>query len=110
LAAGGFSSKTLLKADFHLYLLAPWMCHDLELYWFQAAGYPARALGVCNNDHRFQEYSMKTKFTIGILFLLAICAAATPAGLPWINDNYPKALVEGKQRKLPIFVEVWAPW
>lgn len=55
---------------------------------------------------------MKRKLTIAILFLAAMTAAldATPAGLPWINDNYPKALAEGKQRKLPVFVEVWAQW
>jgi hypothetical protein len=35
---------------------------------------------------------------------------ASAAGLPWIKDNYPKALAEAKQRKLPMFVEVWAPW
>ena len=55
---------------------------------------------------------MKNKFTIAVLFFVAISAAlrAAPTGLPWINDNYAKALAEGKQRKLPIFVEVWAPW
>lgn len=47
--------------------------------------------------------------------LLLLSALATPAmaattGLPFIDDNFPKALAEAKQRKLPIFVEVWAPW
>jgi hypothetical protein len=44
---------------------------------------------------------------------LALVAAFLPtcaASLPWIEDNYPKALAEAKQRKLPMFVEVWAPW
>jgi hypothetical protein len=44
---------------------------------------------------------------------LALVAAALPAcaaSLPWIEDNYPKASAEAKQRKLPMFVEVWAPW
>jgi hypothetical protein len=44
---------------------------------------------------------------------LALVAAALPAsatGLSWIKDNYPKALAEAKHRKLPLFVEVWAPW
>lgn len=35
---------------------------------------------------------------------------ATPSHLPFINDNYSEALLQAKQRKLPIFVEVWAPW
>jgi hypothetical protein len=49
----------------------------------------------------------------GWIVLLALLAASLPAsaaGLPWIKDNYPKALAEAKQRKLPMFVEVWAPW
>jgi hypothetical protein len=55
---------------------------------------------------------MKIKLTVGILLLTTISAAfgATPSVLPWINDNYLKALTDAKQQKLPIFVEVWAPW
>jgi hypothetical protein len=47
------------------------------------------------------------------MWMVALVAAALPAsagGLPWIKDNYPKALADAKQRKLPMFVEVWAPW
>jgi hypothetical protein len=47
------------------------------------------------------------------MWMVALVAAALPAsaaGLPWIKDNYAKALGEAKQRKLPMFVEVWAPW
>lgn len=36
-------------------------------------------------------------------------AAAKPA-LPFIEDDYPKALAEARARKLPIFAEAWAPW
>jgi hypothetical protein len=53
------------------------------------------------------------KLAIRMVAALAFIAAALPAstaGLPWIQDNYSKALAEAKQRKLPIFVEVWAPW
>jgi hypothetical protein len=55
---------------------------------------------------------MKVKLSMGILFLTIVSTVlgATTTGLPFINDNYPKALAEAKQRKLPIFVEVWAPW
>jgi hypothetical protein len=35
--------------------------------------------------------------------------AAKPA-LPFIEDDYPRALAEARARKLPIFVEMWAPW
>ena len=30
--------------------------------------------------------------------------------LPFIHDDYPKALAEARARKLPIFNETWAPW
>ena len=55
---------------------------------------------------------MKIKLLIGILFLMSAGATfATPTnGLPFINDNYTKALTEAKQGKLPVFVECWAPW
>jgi len=36
--------------------------------------------------------------------------AGARARLRFINDNYSKAAAQAKQRKLPIFVEVWAPW
>ena len=38
-------------------------------------------------------------------------AAHGPAQvLPWIADDYPRALALAKQRHVPIFVENWAPW
>ena len=36
--------------------------------------------------------------------------AAVGPSLPWIEDNYSKALDQAKTQKLPIFAEVWAPW
>ena len=35
--------------------------------------------------------------------------APSPARLPFIEDNYPRALADAKARGVPIFVEVWAP-
>ncbi len=35
--------------------------------------------------------------------------AARPA-LPFIEDDYPRALAEARAKKLPIFAEAWAPW
>lgn len=47
-------------------------------------------------------------------FLAVIASLAAPVlaaqGLPFIQDNYPKALADAKQRNVPIFVECWAPW
>jgi hypothetical protein len=39
-------------------------------------------------------------------------AVAKPASspLPWIADDWPRALAVARQKKLPIFVENWAPW
>lgn len=38
-------------------------------------------------------------------------AGAQPAMvMPWIEDDYAKAISEAKARKVPIFVESWAPW
>lgn len=47
--------------------------------------------------------------------LLALPAAAgtTPAPrevLPFIADDYPKALAAAKAAGKPIFFEAWAPW
>ena len=30
--------------------------------------------------------------------------------LPFIADDYAKALGEARARSLPLFVEAWAPW
>jgi len=47
--------------------------------------------------------------SISVLALLA-CTVAATTRLPFTNDDYNKALSVAKQRKLPLFVEVWAPW
>lgn len=49
------------------------------------------------------------------LFVLALLALSVPsvgaaAGLPFLQNNYEAALAQAKQRNIPIFVEVWAPW
>jgi hypothetical protein len=42
--------------------------------------------------------------------------AATPAhaaagfALPWIADDYTKAVAEARARRVPLFIEAWAPW
>jgi hypothetical protein len=51
--------------------------------------------------------------------LLALAAASVLLGagsseprpvLPFIADDYPRALADARAKKLPIFVEAWAPW
>lgn len=41
--------------------------------------------------------------------LFSAQAEARPA-VPFIEDDYPKALAEAKAKKMPLFVEAWAPW
>ncbi len=66
---------------------------------------------------QFISVSMEMMSTrrLGAMFLAAAFLGAAPAApsrnaLPWIEDDYGRALAEAKSRKLPIFVEAWAPW
>lgn len=36
--------------------------------------------------------------------------ARQPEALPFIDDDYAKALSDATARKLPLFIDVWAPW
>jgi len=45
-----------------------------------------------------------------VLLPLVLLYASVGQGLPWIEDNYAKALDAAKSRHVPLFVEVWAPW
>jgi len=57
-----------------------------------------------------------------ILVLLAIaiallgCAPSGPAttvathALAFIEDDWPRALAQARQRDVPLLVEAWAPW
>ena len=37
-------------------------------------------------------------------------ASAMPGPLPFIADDYPRARAEANRRKVPLFVDIWAPW
>ena len=37
-------------------------------------------------------------------------AAPVAHVLPFIEDDYPRALAEARERQVPLFVEAWAPW
>lgn len=52
------------------------------------------------------------RFSVLILLgiLATVAAAASNAPLAVINDDYDKARAEAVARRVPIFVEVWAPW
>jgi hypothetical protein len=40
----------------------------------------------------------------------ASAAAHQGAPLPFIDDDYERALSEAKAKGLPLFVDTWAPW
>ena len=47
-----------------------------------------------------------------VLFIAALAfpASAAESVLPFIKDDYAKAVAEAKAKKVPIFVDAWAPW
>lgn len=49
---------------------------------------------------------------ISLLLLLAATALTASAAetLPFVHDDYAKAVSLAKSKNLPIFVEAWAPW
>ena len=49
--------------------------------------------------------------SLALLAAPAFAATKTPRPvLPFIEDDYPKALAEARARQLPLFIEAWAPW
>ncbi len=59
---------------------------------------------------------MRIARTLPWIFAAAASAAnAVPSrpareALPFIADDYPKALAEARASGKPIFLEAWAPW
>jgi len=47
---------------------------------------------------------------IALASLGAAPSAPVKHVLPFIHDDYPKALAEARSRKVPIFIETSAPW
>jgi hypothetical protein len=55
---------------------------------------------------------------ISVVLAFALLAAPAVArgregldkALPFVADDYAKALGEARAQKLPLFVEAWAPW
>ena len=45
-----------------------------------------------------------------IAALLLTSAAFAAETLPFIEDDYGKAVARAKAKNVPIFVEAWAPW
>ena len=61
-----------------------------------------------------------TPLVVMVAALAAAPLAATPSKetppaaskkvLPFIEDDWDKALAEAKAKNVPIFIEAWAPW
>ena len=52
---------------------------------------------------------MKRTLAVALLLALAATAGASEV-LPFIEDDYAKAVSLAKSKNVPIFVEAWAPW
>ena len=53
---------------------------------------------------------MKLSALVLITALVPSAAPAMPGRLPFIADDYARARAEATRRRLPLFVDVWAPW
>ena len=48
-----------------------------------------------------------------LAFLAFAAVAAAPAArevVPFIADDYARALAQARARRVPLFIESWAPW
>lgn len=45
-----------------------------------------------------------------VAMLLTSAAPAPKAPVTWLHDDYAKAVATARQRHVPIFVDIWAPW
>ena len=60
---------------------------------------------------------MKVLRLLSALVLLSTAASALGAGatshsgrLPFVDDDYARAIRDARARGVPVFVEAWAPW
>ena len=51
---------------------------------------------------------MKKLLLAAVLLLIATSAAASE--LPFIEDDFTKAVARARANNVPIFVDSWAPW
>lgn len=72
--------------------------------------------------HRQGQHALRGAAGVVAALLVSACSATKPPAtgpktaqtshevLPFIHDDYPRALTEARARKKPIFVDAWAPW
>jgi hypothetical protein len=60
-------------------------------------------------------HAIAAGLAIASVGMLATSCAGSPGAkhtqvLPFVEDDYARALTDARAKKLPIFVESWAPW
>lgn len=53
---------------------------------------------------------MKRTAAAVVFAVVALSASAAEPVLPFVRDDYAKAVAEAKAKNVPIFVDAWAPW
>lgn len=53
---------------------------------------------------------MRRFATAAVVALVSVVSAQAATTLPFITDDYARALTEARTRNVPIFVDAWAPW
>jgi len=48
--------------------------------------------------------------TLLVALALAVAAPAAAGSLPFVVDDYARALADARARQVPLVVDVWAPW
>jgi hypothetical protein len=64
----------------------------------------------CGRSFANRRRRMKTISTAVVLATAFLAAPAGAASLPFIDDDYGRALAQAKESKKPLVIEVWAPW
>lgn len=47
---------------------------------------------------------------LALIASLALLSLSARADLPFIENDYAKALAQASAKNVPLFVEAWAPW
>ncbi len=58
----------------------------------------------------FRVSSTVLLFSTALSAFASASEAARSTRLPFIEDDYTRAVAEARSRRVPIFVEAWAPW
>jgi hypothetical protein len=53
---------------------------------------------------------MNIRTTAALALLLTALPMAAKEVVPFIDNDYTKAVARAKAKNVPIFVEAWAPW